>query len=64
MLLLLLVLPVVVGALEYTSLLLELAQLAAQNGNETLESTQCVEQLRELHSAWQANQTWALKGKR
>ncbi|EDW05531.2 uncharacterized protein Dmoj_GI11087 [Drosophila mojavensis] len=61
MLLLLLVLPVLVGALESTSLLLDLAQLAARNENGTLESTQCVEQLRDLHSAWQANQSWALK---
>ncbi|XP_030243285.1 O-acyltransferase like protein [Drosophila navojoa] len=59
--LLLLVLPVVVGALESSSLLLELAQLAARNETGALESTQCVEQLRQLHSAWQANQSWALK---
>lgn len=57
----LLFLPVLVGALESSSLLLELAQLAANNGS--LESTQCVQQLRELHAAWQANQSWALKGK-
>ncbi|XP_030079430.1 uncharacterized protein LOC115482973 [Drosophila hydei] len=55
----LLFLPILVGALESSSLLLELAQLAASN--ESLEPTQCVEQLRELHAAWQANQSWALK---
>ncbi|XP_064548676.1 nose resistant to fluoxetine protein 6 [Drosophila montana] len=48
-----------VGGLESGSLLLDLTQLAA--GNATRETTTCVEQLRELHNAWQHGHSWALK---